>query len=148
MSSSKCELVSWLIFKRFCTFLRNASRITSRYSSSSILTVQPCGKNSWKYHTIEIEENGIQNLHVWLNLTCFLWSWACWTLSLAWLGVGFKVYGGAWLTHDSSPVMTFLSKSGSSLTSAKRCRYEVGVAQNIAVLEPSSLLHGSCPKHT
>ena len=35
-------------------------------------------------------------------------------------------------THDSSPVMTFLNKSGSSSTSPERCPYDVVFAQILA----------------
>ena len=42
------------------------------------------------HHAITIEENSEQNLHIWLNLRCFL-RCGLWTLLLGWLGFGFNV---------------------------------------------------------
>ena len=52
------------------------------------------------HHAIAIEKNSKQNLHNWSNLTGFFRSWLLWTLPY---------------TYDLSPVMTFMSKYGSSL---------------------------------
>ena len=49
---------------------------------------------------------------------------------------------------DSSPVITSLSKSGSSSTSPEQCPCAVVFAQNLAILEQSLMPHVSCLKHS
>ena len=68
------------------------------------------------HHAIAIEENSEQNLYIWPNLMWFSRSWLFWKLLLRWLGFGFNVI--LVHTHDSLPVMNFLSNSGSSLNVA------------------------------
>ena len=72
----------------------------------------------------------------------------CFTSSVAMIGLLFQCHSHTpMIRHQLSPFWTNLDHRWTSSTSPKRCQCKVVFAQNLAILEQSSLPHVSYPKH-
>ena len=81
----------WLVFPQFCAFLTTCF-VQSAHSVKVVVLIDhtTLWQKFMMHHTIAIEETNEQNLHIWLNLTCFFRSWLFCTLPLVWLDFGFN----------------------------------------------------------
>ena len=89
--------------------------------------------------------NSRQNLHIWLNFMCFFRFWLCCMLPLGW-NFGFNIIAlHPWFVTSYNlfkQIWIIVERHQHILTNATAV-----FAQNLAILEQSSLSHISCLKH-
>ena len=139
----------WLVIPQFCAFLTNClAQSAHNFKTVCLIDRTTLWQKFMMHHTIALEENSEQNLHIWPNLTWFF-RFCFWMLPLGWLGCGFHVIAIWFITsYELFEKIWIVVERSQYLLISPICPCDVVFVQNLAILVQSSLTHVLCLKHS